>query len=499
MPYKANVVVIGAGIAGLSAAHKLHESGLVDVCVLEASDRVGGRINTGKIGNNTVEFGASWIHGTIGNPIFDLACELNLLQKSDVDKTWINEDSRAKPKLDQSQLRWKIDDQTLEEVWNVFEKLITETEDISKVKKFCKGIPEDKRTVGNYLTQGFQDYLDSSTSDTAITKTVKHDLFLFFEERECNAVGCNSLNDLNLEDFGEYIYLDGSGYCPVPDGYNRITEALAAQLNSGCIHLNQEVTQINWGSSSESDDDAEKRYHPVKVLCANSKTFYADHVIITVSLGILKEMHSTLFSPSLPSDKIDAIRNLGFGCVGKIFLEFEKPFWPTDEYSLHLIWSNKKNTKHESTIANFPWTRHLHSMYTTRPGSNVLLVWFQGNESPQIEKTTPLELEKQCLAAINECTCLESLPPIVTVEKTQWGTNPWTRGSYTYLSNTACGSDFDTLASPLPSESPDGKEAPPLQLMFAGEATHRQFYGTVHGAYLTGVREAQRLLKYLRN
>lgn len=501
MSYQPKVVVIGAGIAGLSAACKLHESGQVDVCVLEASDRLGGRIHTGKVGNNPVEFGASWIHGTVGNPIFDLACDLKYLQKSDVDQqiAWINEDSRAKPKLDPSQLKQSIDDQILTEVWNVFEKLITETEDITKMKTFCQGITKDKRTIGNYITHGFQTYLDSCTSDTAMIKNIKHDLFLFLEERECNSVGCNSLNDLNLEDFGEYVYLDGSAYCPLPDGYDRITEALAAQLNSGCVHLNHEVTKIHWGASSELNDDAEKRNYPVKLHCGNGKTFCADHVIITVSLGVLKEKHTTLFCPSLPSDKTDAIRNLGFGCVGKIFIEFEKPFWPTDEYSLHLIGNKKKNPKHESTITICPWAHHLYSMYTTRPGSNVLQVWFQGNKSLEIEKTTPQELEKQCLAAIKEYTCLESLPPIVNVEKTQWGTNPWTRGSYTYLSKAACGSDFDTLASPLPGESSGCKEASALQLMFAGEATHRQFYGTVHGAYLTGIREAERLLNHLRN
>ena len=496
MPSKPTVVVIGAGIAGLSAASKLYESGQVEVCVLEASERVGGRIHTGKIGNSTVEFGATWIHGTVGNPIFDLACDLKYLHESDINKEWINEDSRAKPQIELSQLRQQIDDQLLTEVWNIFDKLISETEDISKMKMYSKGTANDKMTVGNYLTQGFQSYLDSCTSDTAMTKKLKRDLFSFLEERECNSTGCNSLYDLNLEDFGEYVYLDGSSYCPVPCGYDRITKALAAELSNGCVHLNHEVTQINWVASRKLD--AEKRSFPVKVLCANGNTFDADHVIITVSLGVLKEKHSTLFHPCLPSDKTDAIKNLGFGYAGKIFLEFEKPFWPSDEYSLHLIWDNcKKNSKHESKMANCPWVHRLYSMYTTHPGSNVLLAWFQGNESLHIESSPPQEIGKHCLAAIKECTSLESLPPIVNVERTQWGINPWTRGSYSFLSNAASGSDFDTLASPLPSDSAGRKGAPVLQLMFAGEATHRQFYGTVHGAYLTGVREAERLLKHL--
>lgn len=57
-------------------------------------------------------------------------------------------------------------------------------------------------------------------------KNIKRDLFLFFEERECNLVGCNLLNDLNFEDFGEYVYLDGLVYCLFFDGYDRIIEVL---------------------------------------------------------------------------------------------------------------------------------------------------------------------------------------------------------------------------------------------------------------------------------
>lgn len=495
MSSKPKVVVIGAGIAGLAAASKLHKSGKFEVCVLEASERVGGRIHTGKIGENTVEFGAGWIHGTIDNPIFDLACDLKFLCKSDLDKKWVNEDSREKPQIATSPLKQCIDDQLLTEVWDVFDNLISETEDISKMRNFIEGITDAKMSVGDYLHQGFQSYLDSCTSETPATKKLKRNLFSFLEERECSNTGCNSLYDLNLEEFGEYVYLNGSGSCPLPCGYDRIAKALAAGLTSGSVYFEHEVTQINWMASSESD--APQSSYPVKIVCGNGKTFNADHVIVTVSLGILKEKHSELFCPSLPTDKITAIQNLGFGYVGKIFLEFEKPFWPSEEYNLPLIWEDKENCKNEAEMGNCPWVHRLYSLYTTRPGSNVLLAWFQGNESLYIERTSPKEVGEQCVAAIKKCTTLKSLPPIVNVDRTQWGLNPWTRGSYSFLSKASSGSDFDILALPLPCESVGSKEVPALQLLFAGEATHRQFYGTVHGAYMTGVREAARLLKHL--
>lgn len=494
MSSKPKVVIIGAGIAGLSAASILYKSGQVEVCVLEASERVGGRIHTGMIGENIVEFGAGFIHGTVDNPIFDLACDLQFLHKSDLDKKWVNEDNQEKPEsVTTTHLQHPIDDQMIAEVWDVFDNLISETEDISKMRNFAK---DTNMSVGDYLQQGFQSYLDSCTSDTFTTKKLKTKLFSFFKERECTDSGCNSLYDLNLVYFGEYVYLEGSNSCPVPCGYDRIAKALAARLPSGCVHFQHAVTEIKWVASRESDEP-QSSYQPVKILCENGKTFDADHVIVTVSLGVLKEKHSTLFCPSLPTDKIRAITDLGFGYVGKIFLEFEQRFWPSDEYSLPLIWEDKENDKKEAETANCPWIHCLYSWYTTCPGTNVLVSYFRDNEFLHIESTSPQEVGKQCIEAIKRCTTFESLPPIVNVKRTQWGTNPWTRGSYSFVSKAASGSDFDTLATPLPCKTAGSKLVPALQLMFAGEATHRHFYATVHGAYLTGVREANRLLKHL--
>ena len=69
-----SVIVIGAGIAGISAAHHLWQLGVKDVVILEARERVGGRIFSLKDGNDVLEMGAQWIHGACeGNPVFNLA------------------------------------------------------------------------------------------------------------------------------------------------------------------------------------------------------------------------------------------------------------------------------------------------------------------------------------------------------------------------------------------------------------------------------------------
>lgn len=79
------------------------------------------------------------------------------------------------------------------------------------------------------------------------------------------------------------------------------------------------------------------------------------------------------------------------------------------------------------------------------------------------------------------------LPEVTSVFRSNWGTNPLTMGSYFYPAVGSALSDIEGLARPV------GGEGRPV-LLFAGEATHPCHYGTAHGAFLTGEREADRLL-----
>ncbi|CAO2578687.1 Spermine oxidase [Lemmus lemmus] len=76
------VVVIGAGLAGLAAARALLEQGFTDVTVLEASRHIGGRVQSVRLGHATFELGATWIHGSHGNPIYHLAEANGLLEET---------------------------------------------------------------------------------------------------------------------------------------------------------------------------------------------------------------------------------------------------------------------------------------------------------------------------------------------------------------------------------------------------------------------------------
>uniref|UniRef100_A0A669F855 Spermine oxidase n=2 Tax=Oreochromis TaxID=8139 RepID=A0A669F855_ORENI len=74
------IVVIGAGLAGLAATKILLKNGFTDVSVLEASDHIGGRVQSVQHGKATLELGATWIHGANGNPVYHLAEDNGLLE-----------------------------------------------------------------------------------------------------------------------------------------------------------------------------------------------------------------------------------------------------------------------------------------------------------------------------------------------------------------------------------------------------------------------------------
>ncbi|KYQ55637.1 hypothetical protein ALC60_05481 [Trachymyrmex zeteki] len=79
MSKETKIVIVGAGAAGIAAASRLLQRGVNDFVILEANDKIGGRIYTKDFGENVVDLGAQWVHGESGNVVFDLASKHDLL------------------------------------------------------------------------------------------------------------------------------------------------------------------------------------------------------------------------------------------------------------------------------------------------------------------------------------------------------------------------------------------------------------------------------------
>lgn len=78
----ARILIVGAGASGLAAAARLYEHGLTNLLILEATDRIGGRVHTVPFGENVIDLGAQWCHGEKNNAVYELAGPLGLLESS---------------------------------------------------------------------------------------------------------------------------------------------------------------------------------------------------------------------------------------------------------------------------------------------------------------------------------------------------------------------------------------------------------------------------------
>ncbi|OWR54318.1 spermine oxidase [Danaus plexippus plexippus] len=129
------------------------------------------------------------------------------------------------------------------------------------------------------------------------------------------------------------------------------------------IKLNKEVKLIKWPRDSSGD---------VEVTCADGSVFTADNVIVTVSLGVLKERYKTLFVPQLPEDKVTTIEKLSMGVIGKIILSFPQKWWPMDGNFL-FFWSRSDKLKCEN------WLTKILGLTQPKGSNNTITLWTSGD------------------------------------------------------------------------------------------------------------------------
>lgn len=276
---------------------------------------------------------------------------------------------------------------------------------------------------------------------------------------------------------------------------------MASVLPPGLIQLGRKVSKIEWQLETS---DGNK---PVKLHFSDGSVMYADHVIVTVSLGVLKQgirEDSSLFSPPLPKFKTEAISRLGFGVVDKVFLQLTPTHHDGMNFPNMMMVFHQSNAKLKNPKIPL-WIRRTTLTHPVYPESRVVVSWFAGEEALKVETLDDDEIIEGVSITMSEFLSntkhYKNSIKFSKVLKCKWGTDPLFLGSYTHIAVGSSGDDLDAMAEPLPKEISDdknSKKSPRLQVLFAGEATSRNYYSTTHGAYLTGLREANRLLEYFQ-
>ncbi|KAL9242015.1 hypothetical protein vseg_016062 [Gypsophila vaccaria] len=506
------VVVIGAGMAGVTAAHRLYTTPGVkesfDLCVVEGGGRIGGRINSREFGGDGIEMGATWIHGIGGSPIYEIAQKIKSLES---EGCWECMDGLHEDRVAMAETRaeggFVVATEIVESVSSVFEGLMSFAQGKSGG---CDVGVAKMSNIGEFLKVGFEKYLGCGVENGGVVsgdwsrKMVEEAVFAVYENTQRTYTGAGDLYSLDYAAESEYRMFPGDEIT-IPRGYITIVEALASVLPSDLIQLGRKVVKIEWQQQND---------RPVKLWFSDGSVMQADHVIVTVSLGVLKagisdDFGGGLFTPPLPSVKKEAISRLGFGVVNKLFLELRAPKIEVEGHELEFPFMQMAFHRSDSKFRdrNIPWwMRRTASVYPIHSNSNVLLSWFAGKEALELES-----LDDDTIIDGVSTTISSFIPPepvlshengsvgkssgfeISRVLRSKWGRDPLFLGSYSYVSVGSSGDDFDTVAQPLP--MPEQRGLPPLQILFAGEATHRTHYSTTHGAYFSGLREANRLLQ----
>ncbi|KAJ8408464.1 hypothetical protein AAFF_G00258780 [Aldrovandia affinis] len=454
------IVVVGAGIAGIEAATKLHHFGFSDVTLLEASGETGGRIAKAQLGKSWIDTGAQYIHGAADtNPVYCLCKKYGLLDDVPTEEgNWTVFSDKGS----------KIDSEFAECIYEAGEGII---------RHRFQGRGE--RSIGAHFAEKALELVrtgkdnKNAKQEEGILSMVGKDLLVDIGATDLNSVSQDSWKYFSAST-GTDLNIEGNMF--------HLVEKLLEGFPKERLLLNKPVSKIEWDR-----DDAQ---YPVRVIFGDEE-IQADHVVVTISVGCLKAEASSLFSPQLPEDKVKAINDLRFGTITKIFLEYEEPFWESDVSTISLLWEGESPGRVSADRDD--WLRYLHLFTVMRPQKkfgNVLIGWCAGNVAELTETMTEETLSAAITGHLRTFTQNQSLPAPKTVLRTKWHSNLYTRGAYTFLPVGTDGETMDKLAQPVSSRKDTGPE---LQLLFAGEGTLKSMYSTVQGALLSGQREAKRL------
>ncbi|MGB0388940.1 MAG: FAD-dependent oxidoreductase [Ardenticatenaceae bacterium] len=420
------IIVVGAGMAGLSAARTLHDAGYA-VTLLEGRERIGGRVWTSRAWADTpLDMGGSWIHGIRGNPITTLADAINA--------------ERIVTDYDDAIL-YDVDGRLLgERAWREIEQYeTTVTEAIAKTNKSG----------------------DESSLEAAISEVIDMQSLSAKEKQHLNLFLNSNIEQEWAADVAElsvHYVNDGDEFggddVVFPNGYDELIKHLARGLDIRRGHV---VEKITYNEESVS-------------ITTNKGTFEGDRAIVTLPIGVLQS-RKVLFEPPLPSAKQEAIDTLGSGVLNKVYLRFPHVFWQKrPEWIFYL--SAKRGEWSE-------WLNIFH--YIKQP---ILMAFNAGRFGRAVESLSDEEMVAEAMAVLRNLYG-DDIPEPDAWQITRWASDPFALGSYSFPAVGATRQTRETLAEPVAN-----------RLFFAGEATEPDYPATVHGAYLSGQREAERILAF---
>ena len=426
------VVVVGAGIAGLTVANALAHGG-VECVVVEARDRIGGRLHTVDLAGSPVDLGGSWIHTPVGNPMRAFAREAGIpCRSANPLPELAGFDSGEGRRLSAAEVQASLSMQ-LEAFPDAVGRLLAE-------------LGPDATAA-----DGIEAFVAGSGLAPGPARRARQVLRALIEAESADLAERQSLRWMwNEIEYGGHYF----GDVPV-GGYRRLVEAMAAGVD---LRLGMDVTEVARSASG------------VRVRSGDGTSEEGSHVVVTVPLGVLKR-DVPQFSPALPPDRLAAIERLGFGRYEKVALRFDEPFWRAAGLPHAMIFPRDPEAPAVWVIGQ--------DAFGAGP---VLVFHILHSAAGHVLDATADDAARWALGMLAEA--IGSSPPApAAVAVTSWATDPDSGGAYTHIPPGAAPADADLLGEPVGG-----------RLLFAGEHTQSARMAYADGAMTSGIREAKRLL-----
>ncbi|CAH1404360.1 unnamed protein product [Nezara viridula] len=435
------VIILGAGFSGLTAADRLIKGGHTNLVILEADCRAGGRLKSRWAGDTVVELGLKMTEQrppSWDHPLLQLGLSSGLFAPP------------AEGDPSSGLLSHPLPLPIVFKTFTFLNRLINEEQCMTRPKGY----------IGFRFQQAGGSYSRKYRNQVARILAAATSLMgpkLKVEENS----------------FGAFAIAPGG--VKVPLGESGLLMPLLESIGPDRVLYRKEAVSIRWGTVTLTQKPR------VIVRCRDGSEFPGEFVIISCSLGSLKSSMDSMFYPPLPTKKAAAIQNIGFEQQNMAYLVFDDPIWTWSPRPVEMKISKNEDkdkwTTYVKEIKQVPGSQHVIGVQVTGPGA------------VKMERLSKKQVLCELRAAIEEGLGMKDIPTPRDVVRSGWSGVRYFGGSHSVSGSAEQRAD---LAAPLP--SPD--QLPPI-LLFAGEATCPP--PGLRGAFLSGLREAERLLSIFAN
>jgi polyamine oxidase len=382
------VIVVGAGVAGLTAADAARCGG-AEVVVLEARDRIGGRTWTAPLGPGAIDLGGAWVHSPAENPVTEALAAAGIAARNDGPyfsrmATWAD--------------GW------------------VDAPDATALTAAVMGdFDPDEALAALSGSDRFADGVEWFLADRELEGRALELARFGLLWIAAALVVAGPPDRVSLA--GAAAYAEGAGGNLVPTGgYRMLIEQLSAGLD---VRLGAPVTGVEHGGDKA-------------IVHTDGETFEADRVVVTVPLGVL-QAGAIAFDPPLGAGHAAALERLAMGTLEKVVFRFPQRFWPES------VWQITHVDDDRAFPVWFDFSRHV--------GSPTLAGMYNPSTAPALAELPAEQRAGPALEVLRKM--FGSVPDPDETLVTDWTGDPLAFGSYSYIPIGATVDDMRRLAEPV--------------------------------------------------